>query len=482
MAYKHFEPSGDTSLEALRRRLRAGMKLVTKVDDNGYAHTMVWIPQFQVTPGLIGSWPTRTYQYGGFFVDAYECCDPGSALPAGPTAVSALGGIPVSDITHTDAKALAASRTFWGVPCKLPSLHQWAALVLIPRILGHTIHGNTHSGWDWRESSPLEGRGVFVDGGDGLLLAGTGPNTWSLTGDAHAPHDVIGNLSEWVDDLMPAACRLAVVRSALVADAGGISAADTQLTIDTIEGYGDAWAWPETNGLIQIGTEFIEYSTYTPDNGTAVLGGLTRGARGTTPAIHADNDAVTGIKEFCLLPGGMCGFVVGLNNTTSPVTFHLMAVKGTPGKASLEVGDIITRGGQVLTVTARSGTPADYTVTATRTGAAAIPDGTGVIVGSVTLTHSFAAQRGLVASFRTDDPDVERLMVPDGITADPTLALDAFELVIESVSPAINAIARGGGFTAAEHTDRFGFSWRVQKGDANVAHNGLRCVFEPPTS
>ncbi len=64
---------------------------------------------------------------------------------------------------------------------------------------------------------------------------------------------------------------------------GGITASSSTITLDSVDQF-------PTSGTLLIGSEQITYTTVDTDANT--ITGLTRGANGTTAAIHADNTAV----------------------------------------------------------------------------------------------------------------------------------------------------------------------------------------------
>lgn len=471
MALTPFLKSSDTSLEALRRKLLAEMRVVTRIDDDGHAHMMVWIPRMSIPANTIGAWPVVAFQCGGFFVDQYQCHNIEEMIP-GPAAkaVSQPGFMPWRG-SRTDAIALAAARTFYGVSCELPTLKEWTALAIIPRLLGHAIHGNNSNGSDERVGVV---EGVMPESSDGPIWAGSGPNTYSLTGGPNAPFDLVGNVDEWLADDAPAG-RVAIQKGALVNDAGGISAEDEQVTINGIE---DPTSWPATNGVVQINDELIRYATYTRDipEGTAVLGGLTRALRGTAAAIHGDAATVTLFKEYCVIPGGSSLFVVsGLDNTDSPVTFQVNEVLHGPGRSAISIGDKIVAKTQLITVTAISG----GSVTGTRSAPASVPDLTPAIVlaASGLTTTGGTTQSGFQTAFRTDDVDVAPALLPASCATDwvsDEASHDGFR-VFAAGATLPTALARGGHYISPDNSARHGFTLSLKR-DTDDTHTGLRCV------
>lgn len=483
-----FELAIATDLEAIRRQLRAGLRTVTKTDDDGMAHEMVWIPQFTVPAGVIGTgddaWPSgdNIVTMGGFFIDRYQCHDPSTLIATSPKAVSQPGYAPASSLSQAAAAILANARTFYGVECRLPRLAEWAAVTLAAWLLEPgALRGNTAgAGRDHRDTDTASRKGLASGT---FHLTGTGPNAFGIAG---GPHDILGNVAEWLDDSAPCG-RLTIRKTAAIADAGGISAADPSVTLDGIQ---DLDRWPAADGVILIDDEYIRYATFTDNlDGTAVLGGLTRGHMGSTADIHADNAAVALLKDFCIVPGAMSMFVTGLDNVTNPVTFTVHDLKGTPTKSAIQAGDIICVHTERLTVTAVAGDA----VTATRGSESTVP--ASHLDWSVALVRPSAGANiastglyGFIRTFRTDDPDLEALMVPalmqttviDDGTDEPGDRLDMVGLGGQT-----HAILRGGcpggEVSPLPNTGhhRHGMSFVLTADTAAILLYGFRCVWSP---
>lgn len=368
MAYP-FARADAVSLEALRRRLQAGLRSRVVADSEGNLSHMVWIPQFVVPAGLFNasghSWPTADLELGGFYIDAYQCSHAdATATDAGAAgvAVSVPGVVPWAGATRDEAATACAERVVGGVPCSLPSLVEWAAVVCIGRLLGIGPRGNVGlGGRDDQDPDEWPYRGVPdpTNGHDGVCLTGTGPGTWSITGDAAGPFDVLGNLSEWQDETAPGH-RLAYLLYARIDDAGGIASTDLQVTLDSVE---SPELWPAAGGILQVedsgnpGTyELIRYATFSDNgNGTYTLGGLTRGHRGTTAVNHADDKTIALRSEHCIAPNAVSVFVTGVNNTTDPVTCTVHDLQGGHGKAGIAVDDVLHVEAEQMLVTGVSG-------------------------------------------------------------------------------------------------------------------------------
>lgn len=480
-----FENFADTSIESVRRRLRAEMRTVTMLDSTGVAHAMVWIPRFIVPAGLLGptghTWPSQDLELGGFFVDQYQNANLENLGPVDPALVSAPGLNPVcgtmtsgDGVTREWAQARAGDRVIFGRACSLPTLAEWAALTCIPALLGHELHGNNAGGRDSRDPDTADYKGVPFNfaAAAGRILAGTGPNSYSLTGGPHAPFDVLGNVAEWLYETAPG-CRLEVTHGALIEDAGGISAGDLQLTIGSVENLD---RWPLTDGVIRIETETIKYGTLTDNNdGTVVLGALTRGHRGTTAAIHTDGYPVYLAKDFCLVPGGLSVLVTGLANTTNPVTFTVHDPAPTPSKTAIEVGDVIAVGSELITVTAVSGSSVTASRGTSSTTIASHANWSRAVVRGAQATWTLSTGTGTIRSFRVDDPDIEPMMLPDLCVTGGAQTGDVGDKAsLGTIGLDTHAIARGG--HASDSANRHGWAIWVTP-DAQSASIGCRCVW-----
>lgn len=76
----------------------------------------------------------------------------------------------------------------------------------------------------------------------------------------------------------------------------------------------DGSLWPSSDGVIQIGDEFIAYTLNYFDLGKWRLSGLTRGYRGSKAAYHATGDIVTCIVEVSSLAGSFIGRILTTTN------------------------------------------------------------------------------------------------------------------------------------------------------------------------
>lgn len=479
-----FALANTVDLRSIGRRIAAAMRVHTFFDAvNGLTSSMVWIPRYTVPANTIGpegnQWPAATLELGGYFVDQYENGNAENTGPVDAALISAPGLDPVAGdltggagVTQEWAAGVALERIHYGRSCELVNLRDWASMVMIPVLLGHAMRGNINGGGDPRDTPG----GADYEGVDGvsniadIWRTGTSPNSHSLTGGPNAPFDVLGNVGEMMAETAPAG-RLTVRRTAQIADAGGISAADTQLTIDTIDLIS---RWPATNGVIQIETEVLRYATLTNGgDGTAVLGGLTRAHRGTTAAIHNDNTPVTLLKDFCIIPGGMSLFVSGLANTTSPVTFSGVDVAGTPGKSTIAVGDLIVCEAEILEVTGVSGSSITVTRGYGGTTPASHANWALATVVSTQLSRSSRTLTGYVRAFRTDDADIEPLLIPALATTTQGSAELADKLVYEEVGQSTSKVLVRGADKSTS-TDRYGWGLRLRPDTANGLY-GVRC-------
>jgi hypothetical protein len=450
-----FQPADSHSFEALRRRLAADLRERTVIDSGGRVSHMVWIPKFVVPQGLIKSgeddeWPSADLDLGGFFIDKYLCskddathADAGS----GTVAVSVPGVVPWTDIDQADAATAIDNREVNGVACRLPNLEEWAAISAIGLILGIEVKGNVSAGRDARDPDSPESYAVADPNEAGRTLTGTGPSSWSINGLASGPTDCLGNVFEWLEELVPY-CRLTIKSGALLDDAGGIALSDLQLTMDQVD---EIDMWPATDGVFEMedagnpGTwEIIKYATLADNlDGTYTLGGLTRGHRGTTAVNHADDRPIRLLGEYCVAPEAVTFFVTGLNNTTDPVTFTRHDPVASPTKSSddVEIGDVIQCESEQLLVTNVVGDQ----VTADRghnsTTPASHSDWTPAATHPETVpkvgTEADPTFLRYFDSFQADGAELEAIMMPATHSATPGGA---------EAGSQFNVRIRGGGF------------------------------------
>lgn len=301
--------------------------------------TMVYVPKFK-TAGLPQP-ELNGLEMGGFWVDKYQCSQPdatsksrgstSSNSPGVTAAVSQAGVVPWTDINWNNAKLACENRVIDGEPCRLIGPKEWAAIAYLSWLLNPDLKGNTDWGKDHRDPASFENYGIK----DPLMnsyaasygrtmarvLTGTGPSTWSHNGQANGIFDIVGNIWEWVDLLIEDGVY-AHEKTAYINDSDGITASDTTIAIDGLDGV----PWP-SQGVVTIGNEEIRYSSFLDGgDGTAVLGGCTRGYNGTTPAA-APNDTKVVLKlRYCIAPPGGAAAKLTADitaaQTTIPYKYH----------------------------------------------------------------------------------------------------------------------------------------------------------------
>lgn len=115
-----------------------------------------------------------------------------------------VGGVqPLTDVDYDQAKALCNNK---GTGWHLMSIHEWAAIALwsyangtVPR--GNTNHGRSHE--NKLETARRSDNGLPGDAsGTAITDTGKGPATWSHDHTEWGIQDLVGNVLEWLDQMM----------------------------------------------------------------------------------------------------------------------------------------------------------------------------------------------------------------------------------------------------------------------------------------
>jgi len=487
-----FAPAQAHSFDDIRAFITANMRSETRVDDDGKGHAMVWIPRFVVPPSTLGQWPENDLELGGFWVDKYECSKP-DATPhtegvVTDVACSRPGVRPWGTVTWDDAKAAIEARLFGAVPCKLASLEDWAALLVIAHLLGHELRGNTQQGRDYRDDDEWVNYGHRIAESN-HVATGTGPGTWSNNGQQSGLWDLLGNLAEWVEieGAYSGEGRWAKIRTTTIHDDGGISDGDASVTIDAPTT--DAELWP-TSGTIRFRAEGIntdEYAKYSNlvdnEDETWTLTGLTRGGRGEAASAHADGAAIELHLEYCIFPESWSAFTVGLNNIDDPADIALPELVGAPELTTPQIGEVFQVESEQCHITDINGEVIRVTRGYNGTAPAAHADWTlatrhpSVVEKEVSSSHATPRFTVFIGSFRREHPDIARLLVPRDVyaTAPPATWKDKFRWELNSDCH----LLRGGASTQADWA-QFGF-WARFTATASTNEWGFRGVWRLDT-
>jgi len=402
---------GHLSLGSILSRMLQSMRSTFVTDEtSGQVSEMVYVPPFTVPTGALpGPWPSEDLDMGGFLIDKYPCshqdatpsvmgCDPDLVVTAGDgnVATSRLGVQTWRRISKDSAVVACYNRQiFGGQACHLVNAYEYASLIVLAKLIGAEVAGNVvGSSADWGDGGCI--KGLFSDE---AWLAGTGQGGTSLFSTPDGPFDVVGNVWEWMNmDIDYGVYGHA--KQALIDDADGITAVDTEITIDRVQ---ESENWPAGNSLAFIQGEggntdewvWYDEMTYNDVQGNWTLSGCLRGQKGTAASAHSNNATVFQTTHHCLVPEGYRHYVSsGLDNTTDPVTFAYTEDLGD----APAVGHILKCEDELLEVTNVVGS--DVTVTRGYGGStpASHADDTAFVRIRTDCTYGITTDGGLVVT------------------------------------------------------------------------------------
>lgn len=193
----------------------SGGKNTIIVDDQGNPNVMVRIPRFNyedlnaaivakygVDLNLGSGTPTMFMSNGVLKNELYIGKYLASSGKNGGCAV--VGGVqPRTSVSYDVAKNLCSKK---GAGWHLMSIHEWAAIALWSLANGTVPRGNTNYGRSHEnklETAPRADGGIPGDAsGTARTNAGTGPVTWSHDHTSFGVQDLVGNVWEWLDQMM----------------------------------------------------------------------------------------------------------------------------------------------------------------------------------------------------------------------------------------------------------------------------------------
>lgn len=175
-------------------------------DDQGNPNVMVVIPRFNyedlglpqldlgtgtATAFLTNGVPRSEILYGKYTA---------SSAPGGTAVVG--GAQPRVSVSHDVAKELCTRK---GVGWHMSSIHESSAIALWCKANGFQPRGNTNYGRSHEklyETAPRADGGMPGDtGGTGRTDSGMGPASWGHDGTKFGIQDLVGNVSEWQDQM-----------------------------------------------------------------------------------------------------------------------------------------------------------------------------------------------------------------------------------------------------------------------------------------
>jgi hypothetical protein len=141
----------------------------------------------------LGTGPHPAFVVGGvekseIFIGTYQ------AVVRNGEALSLPGQAPAGNINFDGARAACCAA---GAGFHLLTNYEWALLALLCTAAGHDVRGNT--GYGNSHSHPEE-TGTRTGTG-GIVLTGSGPDSWRHDGTPYGIADLAGNVWEWCDGL-----------------------------------------------------------------------------------------------------------------------------------------------------------------------------------------------------------------------------------------------------------------------------------------
>ncbi|MCD8294693.1 MAG: SUMF1/EgtB/PvdO family nonheme iron enzyme [Clostridia bacterium] len=194
-------------------------------DDKGLPSVMVKIPKFKLSdvidggadayhPAFIVNGTTLDYIYISKYPNVVE----------NGRAYSKPGVDPAASITWTDSKAACEAK---GAGWHMMTKSEYAAIALWCKKNGFMPWGNNSYGKDTRESLykaiPSSYDGTTIN----RTLTGSGPLTWSHTGEPDGIWDLNGNVAEWVGGFRTVCGELQFLADNDAADLGNSQDADS---------------------------------------------------------------------------------------------------------------------------------------------------------------------------------------------------------------------------------------------------------------
>tara|TARA_R110001606_G_scaffold348622_1_gene498196 strand:+ start:10559 stop:12106 length:1548 start_codon:yes stop_codon:yes gene_type:complete len=184
------------------------------LDAQGNENIMVVIPRFncedvnaailagtginmQLGTGTHPAFRTNGADRGEFLIGKYKA----SAGAGGGCSV--IGGVqPRTGVNYDTAKSLSANK---GANWHMSSVWEWAAIALWSLANGTVPRGNTNYGraHDARHETALRADNGMPGSvsGVGITYTGSGPDTWAHDHGAYGVQDLVGNISEWLDQM-----------------------------------------------------------------------------------------------------------------------------------------------------------------------------------------------------------------------------------------------------------------------------------------
>jgi len=152
----------------------------------------------QLGTGTVSAFKTNGADRGEILVGKY------TASAGGNGGCSIIGGVqPRTSVNYDTAKSLSANK---GNNWHMMSAHEWAAIALwslangtVPR--GNTNHGRAHDA-KWETALRVDNGMPGNTSGTGRTDTGSGPVTWSHDHSAYGVQDLVGNVWEWLDQMM----------------------------------------------------------------------------------------------------------------------------------------------------------------------------------------------------------------------------------------------------------------------------------------